>query len=168
MQEIPVTGTPPHVSGYPITICTETRSICSAQILPACGRLLDSMRTGGPGSRMWTRGRSCFWPSVIAARSCTMGRQRRLERPGGSHPDDKAVALRHNAALNRSNECLVQVPPYGGGARVGPTSSILSSHPWFVRDDVKPKPLLVPDHCQRHAHGPMAGVLVERLADVRP
>ena len=109
-QYPPVTGTPPHVYGYPITICTETRSICSAQMIPACGRLLDSMRTGGPGSRIWTRGRSCLWPSVIAARSCTMGRQRRFERLGGSHPDEKAVALRHNAELNRRNEFLVQVP----------------------------------------------------------
>ena len=31
--------------------CTETRSICSAQIIPACGRLLDSMWTGSPRSR---------------------------------------------------------------------------------------------------------------------
>jgi hypothetical protein len=72
------------------------------------------MRTGWPGSRMWTRGRRCLWPAVIAARSCTMGRQRRLKRPGGSHPDDKAVALRHNAAWNRSNEFLVQVPALWG------------------------------------------------------
>jgi hypothetical protein len=168
MQENPVTGTPPHVYGYPITICTETRSICSAQILPACGRLLDSMRTGGPGSRMWTRGRSCLWPSVIAARSCTMGRQRRWERPGGSHPDEKAVALRHNAELTGETNFWCRFPPYWGGARVGPTSSLIESHPWFERDDVKPKPLLVPDRCQRHAHGPMAGVLVERSADVLP
>ena len=96
-----------HVYGYLIPICTETRSICSVHITPACGRLLDSMRTGGPGSRMWTRGRRCLWPAGIAARSCTMGRQRRLKRPGGSHPDDKAVALRHHAAWNRSNEFLV-------------------------------------------------------------
>jgi len=53
-------------------------------------------------------------PAVIAARSCTMGRQRRLKRPGGSHPDEKAVALRHHAAWNRSNECLVQVPALWG------------------------------------------------------
>ena len=109
-QYPPVTGTLPHVYGYPITICTETRSICSAQIIPACGRLLDSMRTGGPGSRIWTRGRSCLWPSVIAVCSCTMGRQRRFERLGGSHPDEKAVELRHNAELNRRNEFLVRVP----------------------------------------------------------
>jgi hypothetical protein len=53
-------------------------------------------------------------PAGIAARSCTMGRQRRLKRPGGSHPDEKAVALRHNAAWNRSNEFLVQVPALWG------------------------------------------------------
>jgi hypothetical protein len=50
-QYPPVTGTPPHIYGYPIPICTETRSICSVQITPACGKLLDSRRTGGPGSR---------------------------------------------------------------------------------------------------------------------
>jgi hypothetical protein len=68
------------------------------------------MRTGGPGSRIWTRGQSCLWPSVIAVCSCTMGRQRRFECPGGSHPDEKAVALRHHAGLNRRNDFLVQAP----------------------------------------------------------
>jgi len=50
-QYPPVTGTPPHLYDYPIPICTETRSICSAQIIPACGRLLDGMRTGSLHSR---------------------------------------------------------------------------------------------------------------------
>ena len=36
----------------PMAICPKTRSICSVRITPACGRLLNSMRTGGPGSRI--------------------------------------------------------------------------------------------------------------------
>ena len=48
----PVIGISPHVCANPIALCTKTRYTCSAQITPACGRLLDSMRTGGPGSRI--------------------------------------------------------------------------------------------------------------------
>jgi hypothetical protein len=48
----PVIGISLHVYGSPTTICTETRSIYSVQITPACSRLLDSIWTGGPGSRI--------------------------------------------------------------------------------------------------------------------
>jgi hypothetical protein len=50
--ETPGIGTAPHVRANPIALCPKTRSICSVRITPACGRLLNSMRTGGPGSRI--------------------------------------------------------------------------------------------------------------------
>ena len=36
------------------------------------------------------------------------------------------------------------------------------------RHDLKPKPLLVPDHRQGHAHGPVAALCVERAPDELP
>jgi hypothetical protein len=54
-HKTPVIGIAPHVCDNPITLCTETRSNCSVQITPACGRLLDSRRTGGPGHRKGMR-----------------------------------------------------------------------------------------------------------------
>ena len=39
------------LSTYSIAICSKTRCICSVRILPACRRLLDSRRIGGPRRR---------------------------------------------------------------------------------------------------------------------
>ena len=41
----PVFSISPHVCNSPIAICTETRSICSVHITPACGRLLAGTPT---------------------------------------------------------------------------------------------------------------------------
>jgi len=48
----PIIGISPHVCANPIALCPKTRYICSVQITPACGRLFDSIRTGGPGRRI--------------------------------------------------------------------------------------------------------------------
>ena len=45
VSKTPVIGIPPYVCNSPIAICTETRSICSVHITPACGRLLAGTQT---------------------------------------------------------------------------------------------------------------------------
>jgi Protein of unknown function (DUF3185) len=44
-HQSPVIGISPHVCNSPIAICTETRSIRSVHITPACGRLLEGTQT---------------------------------------------------------------------------------------------------------------------------
>ena len=61
-----------------------------------------------------------------------------------------------------------------GGAvlhRDGTIAVIPSDRPGAIRlrrDDLKPKPLLVPDHHQAHAHRPLAGVRVKRAPNELP